>query len=130
MLKDQITGINNIDIKLPPEYGSELMKYEPGETITIQGVRNGTPYSLPVFLTNMPQTSSHPANFFAGGKSTRLDGFNGVFAHDAILRPEEMGGPIFDREGKFYGVNIARFSRTACLALSSAQVYEFINSAL
>lgn len=128
-LKDQITGVNNITIKLPPDYGGELMKYEPGETITIQGVRNGTPYSLPVFLTNMPQTSNHPSNFFAGGKSARLDGFTGVFAHDAIIKPEECGGPIFDKEGKFYGINIARFSRTACLAFTSAQVYDFISNA-
>ena len=128
-LKDQITGINNVPIKLPPEYGGELTKYEPGETISIQLVRNGTPYSLPVFLTHMPKSSNHPANFFAGGKSARLDGFNNVFAHDAIIKPEECGGPIFDKEGKFYGINIARFSRTACLAFTSAQVYDFISNA-
>jgi serine protease Do len=116
-LKDQITGINNVSIKLPPEYGNEIMKYEPGDTISVQGIRDGTAYSLPVALTNLPQTSGHPAYHFAGGKSARSDGFNGVFAHDAILRPEQCGGPVFDQNGNFCGINIARFSRTSCLAL-------------
>jgi len=126
-LKDQITGINNVSIKLPPEYGNEIMKYEPGDTILVQGIRNGTPYNIAVALVNLPQASSHPANYFAGGKSARCDGFNGVFAHDAILRPEQCGGPLFDQRGNFCGINIARFSRTSCLALSAKQIFDFIN---
>jgi serine protease Do len=126
-LKDQITGINNVPIKLPPEYGGELMKYEPEEVISIQGVRNGVPYSLAVNLTAYPPRTNHPAYRFAGGKSIRLDGFKRVFAHDAIIRSEECGGPVFDASGKFYGINISRFSRTCCLAISSKEIYEFIN---
>ncbi|RZM29844.1 MAG: PDZ domain-containing protein [Pedobacter sp.] len=125
-LKDQITGVNGKPIKLPPEYGAELTKYDPEEIITVEGVRNGTAYSLPVSLTVMPPKGPHPAYRFAGGKSIRSDGFNGVFAHDAILKPTEVGGPVYDARGKFQGVNIARFSRTTSLAVSLAKVYEFV----
>ncbi|WP_442590586.1 S1C family serine protease [Pedobacter sp. AW31-3R] len=126
VLEDQITGINGTPINQPPQYGAELMKYAPGDTITIQGVRAGNTYNLKVTLTKMPaRPVVHPADRFDGGKSFRLDGFNRVFAHDAIIKPDECGGPIFDADGKFYGINIARFSRTACLAISPKAIYEF-----
>lgn len=130
MLQDNITGINGVPISLPPEYGKEIMKYEPGETISIQGVRDGVAYSLPVKLTLMPVTGNHPADHFEGGKSGRRDGFNAVFTHDAVLKPEECGGPVFDISGKFYGINIARFSRTSCLAIPTHTIYQFVLNSL
>lgn len=130
LLQDQITGINNIPISQPPQYGSELMKYEPGDTISIQGIRSGNPYSLQVILGNLPQTSGHPAYHFAGGKSARSDGFKNVFAHDGLLRPEQCGGPVFDSSGNFCGINIARFSRTSALAFPKDEVFRFIEQSL
>ncbi|WP_165503573.1 trypsin-like peptidase domain-containing protein [Pedobacter hiemivivus] len=130
MLQDVITGINGISISLPPEYGTEIMKYEPGDTISIQGLRNGVPYSLLVNLTLMPSTGNHPADHFAGGKSKRRDGFKAVFTHDSVLKPEECGGPVFDLDGKFYGINIARFSRTSCLVISPKTIYDFVLKSL
>lgn len=126
-LEDQITGINGTPIHKPEQYGAELMKYAPGDTIAIQGIRAGTNYSINVALTKMPvRPIVHPADQFEGGKSFRLDGFEQVFAHDAILRPEECGGPVFDLDGKFYGINIARFSRTSCLVISPKAIYDFV----
>lgn len=126
MLQDQVTGINGTPISLPPEYGKEIMKYEPGDTISIQGLRAGVSYSLSVKLTLMPATGNHPADHFSGGKSARRDGFKEVFTHDAILKPEECGGPVFDLNGKFYGINIARFSRTSSLVISPKTIYDFV----
>jgi serine protease Do len=130
MLQDNVTGINGVPISLPPEYGKEIMKYEPGDTISIQGVRSGISYSLPVKLTSMPATGNHPADHFTGGKSSRRDGFKAVFTHDALIKPEECGGPVFDLTGKFYGVNIARFSRTSCLTIPTHVIYQFVLSSL
>lgn len=129
-LKDQVTGINGVPIHLPPHYGAEIMKYEPGDTITVQGVRDSSAYSIPVVLGMMPVKNNHPASRFEGGKSLRCDGFNGVFAHDAVIKPEECGGPVFDLAGNFYGINIARFSRTCCLAIAKEQLYEFVKGVL
>lgn len=130
MLQDQVTGINGVPISLPPEYGKEIMKYEPGDTINIQGVRGGAPYNLSVNLGLLPVTGNHPADHFVGGKSKRRDGFRSVFTHDAMLKPEECGGPVFDLTGKFYGINIARFSRTSCLAIPTLVIYQFVLSSL
>jgi serine protease Do len=46
-----------------------------------------------------------------------VDGFKKLFAHDANIKSDECGGPVFDAEGNFYGINIARFSRTTTLAI-------------
>ncbi|WP_285008402.1 S1 family peptidase [Pedobacter faecalis] len=125
-LKDHITQINGVIVSLPPHYGAELMKYNAGDTISIDGMREGVPFHVKVGLTSTPAMSDHPAEHFAGGKSRRPDGFKGVFIHDAALRPEECGGPVLDREGNLQGINIARFSRTASLAVPLAIVKSFI----
>jgi serine protease Do len=130
MLSDQITGINGVLISQPPEYGKEIMKYEPSDTISIEGVRDGVSYKLPVKLTIMPTVGNHPADHFVGGKSKRRDGFKAVFTHDSVLKPEECGGPVFDLDGKFYGINIARFSRTSCLVISTKTIYDFVHKSL
>jgi serine protease Do len=130
LLQDQVTGINGVSISLPPEYGKELMQYEPGDTITVQGQRTLIPFSLKVVLTSMPSGSKHPADYFSGGKSIRRDGFDKVFTHDVILEPEECGGPVFDLNGKFYGINIARFSRTSCLVMPADVISKFVLKSL
>lgn len=130
MLQDQVTGINGVSISLPPDYGREIMKYEPGDTIVVNGNRNGVSYSLPVSLGIMPITGNHPADHFAGGKSQRRDGFKSVFTHDAILKADECGGPVFDLDGKFLGINIARFSRTSCLVMPISVIQQFILNSL
>lgn len=130
MLQDQVTGINGVSISLPPEYGKELMQYELGDTITVQGQRTSIPFSLKVVLTSMPSGSKHPADYFSGGKSIRRDGFDKVFTHDAIIKPEECGSPVFDLMGKFYGINIARFSRTSCLVMPADVISKFVLKSL
>ncbi len=129
-LQDQVTGINGTPISQPAQYGGEIMKYAPGDTITIQGIRNGTAYNLSVALKQMPARGNHPADRFDGGKSFRLDNFKRVFAHDALIKANECGGPVFDADGKFYGINIARFSRTSTLAMPVGIVYDFIKLSL
>jgi len=125
-LGDQIVGINGVLISRPEQYGNELMKYSAGDSITIEGIRKGEKYSLMVGIRPRPAMTDHPAENFDGGKSVVLDGFKRVFAHDAAIRPEECGGPVFDAEGRFYGINIARFSRTSTLVMPESVIYDFI----
>ena len=129
-LGDQITGINGVAISRPEHYGGELMKYLPGDSISIQGIRAGNKFSLLVGLRSMPRPAEHTAELFEGGKSLKLDGFKKVFSHDAVIRPEECGGPVFDADGNFYGLNIARFSRTSTLVMPKAVLYKFIAASI
>ncbi|WP_443937762.1 trypsin-like peptidase domain-containing protein [Pedobacter sp. MW01-1-1] len=127
---DQIKSVNGNPLKTPPDYAREIMKYEPGDTIRIEAIRKDSIINFPVILRMIPPTSGHPAYHFAGGRSGRADGFKNIFAHDAVLRPEECGGPVFDSNGIFYGINIARFSRTATFVCSNAIIYSFIENGI
>jgi serine protease Do len=49
-------------------------------------------------------------------------GFGDVLAHDAIVWPEQCGGPVVDLDGHVVGLNIARFDRTATHALEAKAV--------
>jgi serine protease Do len=82
-----------------------------------------------IVLGKRPDNSRHIANNLAGGKSFRRDGFQLAISHDGPLRPEECGGPIFDLDGKFLGINISRFSRTRTYAIPKTVLKQFVDSA-
>ena len=128
---DVVVSINGVPVKKAEDYGRELSKYWPGDKIIFESQRNGNMYSKEIVLAARPlQAVSHPAEMFNGGKSGRRDGFESVFSHDAILRPEQCGGPVFDTHGHFYGINIARFSRTSSIVIPAAIVQQFIKAHL
>ncbi|MES2827486.1 MAG: trypsin-like peptidase domain-containing protein [Bacteroidota bacterium] len=126
---DQIDSINKIPMTSADKYNSEMNKYMPGEMLTLTMVRDGKQLNSRVTLGISP-LAHHAANKFKGGKSVRLDGFRQVFSHDAVIQPQECGGPVFDSMGRFSGINIARFSRTSVIAVPTKTVAEFINRTL
>jgi serine protease Do len=128
---DEITSINGNAPQNFDDYAKELSRFWPGDTIKLQIKRGDSSLTQSIMLDTLPQRHfNHPAEMFAGGKSGRRDGFNTVFTHDAILKPENCGGPVFDLKGDFYGINIARFSRTSCLAIPAEAIFNFINKAV
>jgi serine protease Do len=128
---DLIREINGVKITSAEIYNSEFQRYWPGDNIMIKTSRGETINTIDVVLGYRPLVvGSHPAEHFASGKSLRRDGFKKVFAHDARLTPSECGGPVFDCDGNFYGINIARFSRTTTLAIPVSQVNEFIKKSI
>jgi serine protease Do len=125
---DLVISINGVPVKKAEDYGRELSKYWPGDKITFESQRNGNPGTKEITLGTRPvQPANHPAEMFKGGKSSRRDGFESVFTHDAVIRPEQCGGPVFDTHGHFYGINIARFSRTSSIVIPAAVVQKFID---
>lgn len=125
---DEVININGITFNKAEDFGTTLQKYWPGDTITISLKREENVYTKQIVLDEKPMiTGTHPAEMFAGGKSTRRDGFARIFAHDAILTPNQCGGPVFDAAGNFMGINIARYSRTSTVAIPSEGVWEFMN---
>jgi serine protease Do len=125
---DQVLSVNDATIIQPADYGTQLMKYWPGDQVTFKIKRSENLYSkdLTLGVFNPPQ-SNHPAEQFLGGKSIRRDGFAKVFSHDAIVLPDECGGPVFDLDHHFYGINIARFSRTTTLVIPATVILGLIN---
>lgn len=124
---DLLLSMNGISLNNRADFTRESKKYWAGDKITIQIKRGDSVYSKEIILDFKPVViSNHPAERFIGGRSLRHDGFKQVFAHDAILKPNQNGGPVFDLDGHFYGINIARFSRVSNIVIPAKVVLDFI----
>lgn len=126
---DVVSLINGVPITSAEVYNSEMAKYAAGSEVVFEGYRDTVPYSVKVVLGQWP-AGNHPADRFAGGKSIRLDDFKEVYCHDIRIEASECGGPVFDRNGRFYGINIARFSRTSVIAVPPKSVKQFLDKNL
>jgi serine protease Do len=124
---DRVLSINDMAINKPEDYGAELIKFWPFDSLTFKIKRLDQLYfknlTLDVFKSPL---STHPAELFNGGKSIRRDGFTQVFSHDGRVKPEECGGPVFDLKNRFCGINIARSSRTTTLVVPTEVLLRLI----
>jgi serine protease Do len=128
-VKDTILTVDDHTVEDPLDFLKALQNYSAGDTTLVKIIRAGKELTKTVILKYPPQkTSNHPAELFAGGKSIRRDGFSKVFVHDSAIRADECGGPLFDAQGHFVGINIARFSRTSTVAIPALLLKNFINS--
>jgi len=128
-LRDQVIQINGIPVIKPSYYGHELAKYFAGDLITVTVVRSGKIMHFAMFLPALPPIK-HVSFEYPGGRSIRSDGFNHILVQDAAIKSGECGGPVFDINGKFYGINIARHSRTSTLIIPVGTLGQFINKSV
>lgn len=56
----------------------------------------------------------------------RRHGFPACLQHDADLQPEDCGGPLIDIDGTIIGINIARSSHSAALAIPAQAMRQLI----
>ena len=131
VMGDEVLSVNGIRISDPEAFVHEIRKHKPGQTIQLVHIRDGVEKITSIKLGIRPRASNpHIAEKFEDGKSIRRDGFNKIFVHDSKLKPAECGGPVFDLEGNFMGINMARLSRTSSLAVSPSEVLDFLNRAI
>lgn len=123
--KDQVVKINGVAVNTAADYDREFAKYMAGDSISLNIVRKGKPMQLSICLEALP-AESHASYAYPGGRSARSDGFRNVLVHDAAIKATECGSPVFDSEGNFYGVNIARRSRTSTLFMPVATLSRFL----
>jgi len=124
-VNDIIISINGIKIHQYKDFVDELFRTSPGDTINIESARGDSIFSKKILLTRWP-VGGHTAEQFIGSRSDRADDFKKVFAYDATIRSDQCGSPVFDLEGKFIGINIARFSRTTTLVLPSEYIRDLV----
>lgn len=127
---DIILSINGNGFDGMQQFSNALSAYRPGEKVMLTTQRNDSTYTVSVELGTRPDMGTHIADHFEDGKSKRRDGFQHIFVHDARLKPAECGGPVFDLDGRFRGINIARFSRTSSVAIAPAEVKAFVEGNL
>ncbi|SDF67315.1 serine protease Do [Pedobacter terrae] len=123
---DELISINRNAIKKASEFAPEMMKYWADDEVTFEWANASGKVKKTFKLNGRGQSvSNHPADKFEGGKSERRDGLNAVFAHDAAIKASDCGSPVFDWEGHFYGINIARFSRTSTVVIPKKTIVDF-----
>jgi serine protease Do len=124
---DELISINGKPIKKASEFAPEILKYWAGDEVTFEWTNaSGKMYKTFKLDGRGQSVSNHPAEKFEGGKSERRDGFNAVFTHDAAIKANACGSPVFDWEGHFYGINIARYSRTTTVVIPKKTIVEFV----
>ncbi|MEL6104490.1 MAG: trypsin-like peptidase domain-containing protein [Planctomycetota bacterium] len=127
LVGDVVTKLNDTVIRTQQDMRNFLSKADPNAVITATLRRDEDELTKSITLGAVPSSSRHAADQMA--KSGRRDGFNEVFPHDANLSPSSCGGPLFDLEGRFVGLNIARNSRVRSFALPASALKEFVDAA-
>lgn len=125
MVGDVVTKMNDTTIKTDRDMRSFLTKLDPKVTIIAKVLREGEEIEKAITLGAYPSNSNHAADRM--DKSGRRDGFSTVILHDATLKPEKCGGPVFDLAGNFIGMNIARNSRVRSYALPITVIKQFVD---
>jgi len=124
---DELISINGRTIEKASEFAPEMLKYWADDDVTFEWENAAGKMKKTFKLEGRGQSvTNHPAEKFEGGKSERRDGFNAVFTHDAAIKANASGSPVFDWQGRFYGINIARFSRTTTVVVPKKTIIEFV----
>ncbi len=126
---DIVLRMDDVEIRRQGDVRNFLRTKDPNSTITALLERNGEQIEKTIVLGNRPDMTGHVADNLIGGKSLRRDGFSLAIAHDADLKPEDCGGPVFDLNGQFLGVNIARSSRVRSYVIPKTVLKQFVNNA-
>ncbi len=106
---------------------SYLANRKPGDAVSTKVVRGPDKLNVSVTLTKRPPDvpSGVTLPLIVSGEVSRMSGpFQRVFQHDTVLRPDAIGGPLFDLSGKCVGMNIARADRTSTYAIEPRDIRE------
>ncbi len=128
--EDRVLKINKTPVRGMEHLKETIGKFRPGDTIVMEILRGEETLSVSATLT-------HPFGEFlsrisfqeqmGGPLSFRRDGFEAVFQHDTVLKPENCGGPVVNLDGKAIGINIARAGRTSSYILPADLIIGRIN---
>ncbi|WP_433900239.1 trypsin-like peptidase domain-containing protein [Sphingobacterium puteale] len=126
---DGIIALNGHDVASAAKINAAMQQFYAGDTLQVHFRRGMTELHTKIILSRWNlRENPHPANNIPQGKSLRRDNFPRVFIHDSRIHSDECGSPIIDGNGNFIGINIARFSHTACLAIPRDTVMDFLSS--
>ena len=121
---DVVTKLNETTITNQAEMRKFLRTVKPGSNVVAIIIRDDEEMEKTIKLGEF--TSSHSADSVA--KSARRDGFSKIILHDADLKPTDCGGPVFDLNGNFVGLNIARNSRVRSYLIPPATVKKLVDT--
>lgn len=123
---DRIRRIDTEDMQSMEQIIELIGSRRPGDTIVLLIQRGDDELSLSATLGE-PPVETAPQDMWGGGPfSERRTGFPRVIAHDAVILPNQCGGPLMDMDGNIIGVNIARALRVATYAIPADTLQQLV----
>jgi len=104
---------------------------DPGTTITVSVKRGEDKKNLKITLGYRDLVFADPKlksrnDRMSGTFSVRRTGFKRVIQHEISLGKSDMGGPLFDLEGKLVGINIAKANRVEFFAIPVEDIQQVL----
>lgn len=116
---DLVVRVSGKDIDGRSGLARVLGEFAVGDTVELEVVRGEERLRLRATLRRRTPEPGMPRG--RGNTATPISvvstGFGPVLAHDAIVWPDQCGGPVVDLQGNAVAWNIARFDRTATHAI-------------
>ncbi len=102
-----------------------ISKRQPGELLEVEFERAGKARQARIRLASRTKVLNNweGEDFANGGISLRTDNFAEVLQHDLLLEPADMGGALYDLDGRAVGLNIARVDRVTTFALPAERFW-------
>lgn len=106
-----------------------VQKFKAGETITLSVRRGEAEMDLKATLGKRPAGANRGdiQNNMGSKLSKRKTGFPVILQHDAILLPEDCGGPVVDLDGNVIGLNICRWGRVESYVVPAEAIRPVLN---
>ena len=119
LANDVILFVNSQSVAKNAAVAKIIASHRPGDVVKIRYARDGKEAECDVCLASRlhVQMNWDGEDFANHGTSLRTDNFPEVIQHDLSLNPADMGGAVFDLQGRAVAVNIARVDRVTNYAL-------------
>ena len=115
--RDILIALNGKQVDRMENVREILSKMRPGDVVKLRYKRGDDEAECEVRLASRSRVALAQVDFANHGTSTRTDNFPEVIQHDMPLSPADMGGAVFDLQGRAVGLNIARVDRVTNFAL-------------
>lgn len=114
--EDVVMAVNGEKVFRNENVARIISSHRPGDVVRVRYSRVGSESDCEVKLASKKHVLMGE-DFANHGISLRTDNFPEVIQHDQPLEPEDVGGALFDLEGRAVALNIARVDRVTNYAL-------------
>ena len=127
---DIVLKVNELAVDGLYEMGTVLQKLTPGEKVVLHFRRGDQIFAVDTVLGNRPEMKSEEPQRMKemkrmGGSVNKVaEGFPRVLQSDMQLDSEDAGGPVFDLDGNFVGLIVARASRIKTYIITAENLAE------
>jgi serine protease Do len=127
--EDVLMEMNGRKVNDPTAVARVISGLRPGDLVKVKYKREGRDGQCEVRLASKARVMMNwvGEDFGNHGTSSRTDNYAEIIQHDMPLDPSDMGGAVFDLQGRAVALNIARVDRVTNYALP---VEQFLPEAL